>query len=146
VKAVLHRKLVVVVLLVALAGANTAMASVCEAYCADASNKNADYQHQTVPSSHHHIHVQQHRGNCPECPKGAGPRSMQPPNCGNFVQVQIVQGNPRIFSRNLEVSSLDVTKSSTGSPPVPIESEHFSPFHSPPNLHGLGPVLTSLRI
>jgi hypothetical protein len=146
VKVVLHRKLAAIIVLLTLFGANTALASICEAYCGDAGNKNADYHHQTVPSSHHHTHVQQHYGDCPKCPKGAGRRSMQPPNCGNLAQAQILQDNPRILSRDREVSQLDVAKSSTGSPSMPIESEHFSSFHSPPNLRGFGLVLTSLRI
>src|SRR5258708_16002432 len=61
VKVVLHPKLAATVLAVALLGANTAMASVCEAYCAGVGKKNSDHHHQTAAtpsSSHHHMHAQ----------------------------------------------------------------------------------------
>ncbi len=41
----LHRKLAAIVLAVALFGANTAMASLCEAYCASVGKKNSDVTH-----------------------------------------------------------------------------------------------------
>ncbi len=48
-----HRRLAAIVLVVALFGANTAMASVCEAYCAAIGKKKSDHHHQTAatPSS-----------------------------------------------------------------------------------------------
>src|SRR5258707_5524771 len=98
VKVVLHRKLAATVLAVALFGANTAMASVCEAYCAGVGKKNSDHHHQTAAmpsSSHHHMHAQQHRADCPECPKTAG-RSSRLPDCGSFTWVQALRENSRV--------------------------------------------------
>ncbi len=148
-KVVLHRKLAAIVLAVALFGANTAMASVCEAYCAGVGKKNSDHHHQTAAtpsSSHHHMHAQQNRADCPQCPKIAGQSSPQFPDCGSFTRVQALRENSRVFSDDHAVSQLDVAKSSTGSLLVPIVSERFSPLHSPPNISSFQPVLVSIRI
>jgi hypothetical protein len=134
---------------VALFGANTAMASVCEAYCAGIGKKKSDHHHQTAatPSSpHHHVHAQQHRADCPECPKTAGQSSLQLPDCGSFTRVQALQENSRVFSDDHAVSQLHVAKSSTGSLLATIASERFSPLESPPNVSSFQPVLVSLRV
>jgi hypothetical protein len=146
---VLHRRLAAIVLVLALFGANTAMASVCEAYCAGVGKKNSDHHHQTAAtpsSSHHHMHAQQHRADCPECPKTAGQSSQQLPDCGSFTRVQALQENSRVFSDDHAVSQLDVAKSSTGSSLAPIQSERFLSLHSPPNINSFQPVLVSIRI
>ncbi|SRR5712692_4404056 len=148
VKIVLHRRLAAIVLLVALFGANTAMASVCEAYCAGVGKKNSDHHHQTAPtpSSHHHMHAPQHRADCQACPKTAEQSSLQLPDCRSFAQVQALQENSRVFSDDHAVSQLDIAKSSTGSSLAPIQSERFSSLHSPPSISSFQPVLVSIRI
>jgi len=149
VKVVLHPKLAATVLAVALFGANTAMASVCEAYCAGVGKKNSDHHHQTAAtssSSHHHMHAQQHRTDCPECSKTAGQSLLQIPACGSFTQVQALQENSRVFTDDRAVSQLDVAKSSTGSSPALTKSGRFSSLHAPPNICSFLPVLFSLRI
>jgi hypothetical protein len=149
VKIVLHRRLAAIVLAVVLFGANTAMASVCDAYCASVGKKNSDHHHQTAatPSpSHHHMHAQQHRADCPQCPKIAGQCSQQFPDCGSFARVQALQENSRVIYDDHAVSQLDVAKSPIGSSLTPIRSERFSSLHSPPNISSFQPVLVSIRI
>jgi hypothetical protein len=153
VKVVLHRKLAAIVLAVALFGANTAMASVCEAYCASVGKKNSDRHHHqaaSTPASHHHhphhMLAQQHRADCPECPKTAAQTSLQLPDCGSFARAQALQENSRVFSDDHAVSQLDVAKSSTGSSLTLIQSERFSSRHAPPNISSFQPVLVSIRI
>jgi len=146
---VLHRRLAAIVLAVVLFGANTAMASVCEAYCAGMGKKNSDHHHQiaAAPSSaHHHMRAQQHRADCPQCPKIAGQSSQQLPDCGSFALVQALQENSRAFSDDHAISQLDVAKFSTGSSLTPIQSERFWSLHSPPNISSFQPVLVSIRI
>ena len=149
VKIVLHRRLAAIVLALALFGANTAMASVCDAYCAGVGNKNPDHHHHhqtaaTSSSSHHHMHAQQHRAECPQCLEIAG-RSSLLPDCGTFAQVQALQENSRVFSDD-HAAHLDIAKSSTNSSLAPIQSERFSSLHSPPNISSFQPVLVSIRI
>ena len=149
VKVVLHRRLAAIVLVVALFGADTAMASVCETYCAGVGKKNSDHHHQTASrfsSPHHHMHPQQPRADCPECPKIAGPSSLRLPGCGRLARVQALQENSRVFSDERTVSQLDVAKSSTCSSPAPLKSYRFSSLHSPPNISNFQPMLVSLRI
>lgn len=148
VKVVLHRRLAAIVLGVALFAANTAMVSMCEAYCAGVGTKKSDRHHQTLAtlSSHrHHMHGQRHRADCPECPKTAG-QSSQFPDCGSFARVQALQENSRVCTDDHTVSHLDVGKSSTGAWLTPIKSERFSSLHAPPNICSFQPVLVSIRI
>jgi hypothetical protein len=148
VKVVLHRKLAAIILAAALFGADTAMASVCEAYCAGVGKKNSDH-HQTAatPSSpHHYMHAQQHRADCPECPKTEWQSSLQLPDCGSFTQVQALRENSRVFYDDHAVSQLEVAESSAGSSLAPIQSERFSSLHSPPNISSFQPGVVSLRI
>jgi hypothetical protein len=149
VKVVFYRRLAAIVIVVALFGANTAMASVCGACCAGPGQKNTDHHHQTATrfsSPHHHTHAQQHRADSPECPKTAGSFSPQLPDCGSFTRVQGLRENSRVFSDDHAVSQLEVAKSSAGSLLAPVESKRFSPLESPPNVSSFQPVLVSLRI
>jgi hypothetical protein len=85
---------------VALFGADTAVVSVCEAYCAGVGKKNFDHHHQTAvtfSSPHQHMHAQEHQADCPECPKTAQQSSLQIPDCGSFTRLQALQENSRIF-------------------------------------------------
>ncbi len=149
VKIVLHRRPVAIVLAVALFGADSAMATVCEAYCASVGKKSF-YHHsqaESTPSSpHHHMHAQQHGADCAECPKVAGQASLQLPDCGSFARVQALLENSRVFPDDHAVSQLEVAKSSTGSSLIPIQSERYSSLHSPPNISNFQPVLFSIRI
>jgi hypothetical protein len=147
VKVVLYRRLAAIVIVVALFGANTAMASVCEACCAGAGEKNTDHHHQITigfSSPHHNTHAQEHRADCPECPKSVRRSSLRRPDCGSFNQV--LRDDSRVFSDERAVSQIDAADSSTSFLPIPIESERFSPFHSPPKISGFEPILVSLRI
>jgi hypothetical protein len=146
---VLHRRLAAIVLAVALFGANTAMASVRDAYCASVGKKNSDHHHQraaTPSSPYHHMHAPQHRADCPQCPKIAGQSSQQRPDCGSFARVQALQDNSRVFSDDHAVSQPDVAKSPSGSSLTPIQSQGFSSLHAPPNISSFQPVLVSIRI
>jgi hypothetical protein len=145
VKVVLH-KLTTIFLLIALFGANTAMASICEAYCAGSGKKHADHRH--IPatrnsSPHHHTHAQQGR-DCSGCLRSS--TSVQLPPCGGLTQFQALQKSSRIFSNDRAVAQIDVVKSSTGYFFAAIESERFSTFHPPPKLSNFEPALVSLRI
>jgi hypothetical protein len=148
VKVMLPRRLAAIALLVALMGANTAMASVCEAYCAGVGKK-TDHHHQTLARSsspHQHMRAQQHRADCPQCPKTAGQSSLKLPDCGSFTPVQALQEKSRVFTDDRAVCQLDAGKSSTGSSLAPIKSERFSSLHSPPNISSFQPVLVCIRI
>lgn len=145
VKIVSHRRLSAIVLLVVLLGANTAVASVCEAYCAVAMN--GDGHHQTemgVSSSHRHSSSEHHMAGCSACPKGAGLASPRPPDCANVVLA--LQRESRVFSGDRGVRQPAVSASAATSLRRPIDNARFSAFHAPPNISRSYPLLVPLRI
>ena len=146
VKLVLHRRLVSIVLLMVLLCANTAVASVCEAYCVVEKNGHHHYQTGTTLSSraHHHPPAQHHMAGCAACPNSAGLASPQPQYCGN--ETQALQEPSSTMSSDRGVLQLEITRSSIGSLPAQIETERFSPFHSPPKVSSFDPILVSPRI
>src|SRR3982074_1538138 len=138
----LPRKSAAIALLVALIGANTAMASVCEAYCAGVGKK-TDHHHQALARSfspHQHMRAQQHRADCPRCLKTSVQSSPQLADCGSFTPVQVLQENSRVFTDDHAVSHLYVANSPTGSSLARIERKRFSPLHSPPNISSFQPI------
>ena len=147
VKVVLHR-LTTIVVLAALFGASTDMASICETYCADSGKKSADHHHLASTrnsSPHHHSHTGQDQAMCSKCLRSI--MSMQLPACGNLTQFKALQKSSRIFSDDRPVAQLDVVKSSSNSSLfAPTKSERFSTFHPPPRLRNFEPALVSLRI
>ena len=145
----LHRRLAATVLVMALVAANTATAAVCRAYCAGVGNNNAAHHHQTetrVSAPSHHRHAYHEGANCPECPDGVGQSSMQPPDCGNFTQVQALQEMSTVSSAGREGSQPDITLTSTNSLAASADGAWFSPFCSPPQISSFQPVLVSLRV
>jgi hypothetical protein len=145
----LHRRLAATLLVMALLGANTAAASVCEAYCAEPGKNNTGHHHQTETraSAHsHQTHAHHAEVDCRECLKSAGRLSLQRPECGNVAQVLALQEIARASSTDRKVLQLDVNRTPANSLPTPIENARFSPFHSPPQINSFERVLVSIRI
>src|SRR5258708_315208 len=141
------RRLAAIVLAMALFGANTAMASVCELYCAGVSKESSDHHHPTArpPSNHHHMLAQQYGRDCPECPKSVTQYSRPLPDCGTLTEAQALPANSRVLSHDRAIFQPGVTKSSTGLFLAPLERDRFSSPHSPPDISSFQPVLVSLR-
>ena len=145
VKFVAYRSSSAIVLLLVLLGANSAVASVCEAYCAVAMGGDRDHQTEMAgSSSHHHSSSQHHMAGCSVCPKGAGVASPRPPACANVVLG--LQEESRVLSENNATRQLDVSASATSSLAIPIHNVRFSTFHAPPNISSFYPLLVPLRI
>jgi hypothetical protein len=144
----LHRRLAATLLVMALLGANSAAAFVCQAYCAEA-GKNNTVHHQietrASPSSHQ-IHAHHADADCQECLKAAGPSSLQRPKCGSVAQVLALQEIARASSTDRKVLQLDVNRTSANSFQRPVENARFLPSHSPPQINSFERVLVSLRI
>ena len=139
------RRLAAIVLAIALFGANTAMASMCEVYCAGVGKKSSDHHHPKAAgtSGHHHMHAQHRAEYCSECSKGV---AQSVTDCRNFAEGQALQESSRILSDDHANFQPVVTKSSTGVLPPPLVRERFSSLHSPPNVSNFQPLLVSLRI
>jgi hypothetical protein len=144
-----RRRLAATLLVMALLGANTAAAAVCEGYCAGSGQKKADHHHQTearLASPRHHSHVQRASVDCPECLNSVGRSSLHPPRCGMLGQVQALQETRRASFLDRGVLQPDTTRFSTGFWPGPIETEGFLPFQSPPQISSFEPTRVALRI
>ena len=145
VKFVASRSSSAIVLLLVLLGANSAVASVCEAYCAVAMGGDRDRQTEMAgSSSHHHSSSQHHMTGCSVCPKGAGVASPRPPDCANVVLG--LQRESRVFSGDRGVRQPAVSASAATSLRRPIDNARFSAFHAPPNISSSYPLLVPLRI
>jgi hypothetical protein len=131
-----------------LVAANTAGASVCEAYCAGTGKSNTGHHHQKEPqsfASSHPAHAHGASINCPECLKSLG-QLLEQPDCRSFAQLQTLQGSARPSSINRGDSQLDVNQTPVDYLVRPVENARFSPLHPPPQMSGFAPLLVSLRI
>src|SRR5882724_6638630 len=109
----LHRRLAATLLVMALLGANTAVASVCEVYCAETGKNNSGQHHQTetrASSRGHQIHDHHANANCTDCLKNAGRSSLRGPECRNFAQVQTLQEAARVSSTDRKASELHLER------------------------------------
>lgn len=143
-----HRRLAAILLVTALLGANTAVTSVCEAYCAGTGKNNAGHHHQTETRSSaasNQTHAHHPNANCSECLKSVR-RSLQGPDCGSFAQAQTLQEGARASSTDRKVSQLDVNRTPANSLPRPVENVRFWLIHPPPKIGTSASVLVSLRI
>src|SRR6266568_8449322 len=139
------RRRLAAILVTALLGANTAAASVCEAYCAGTGTKNAGHHHQTEPRSFahsHQAHAHHPSANCPECLKSAR-RLFRRQDCRSFAQVQTLLETARASSSDRKDSQLEVSCTPTSSLPKRVENARFTPLHPPPKISSFAPVLLS---
>jgi hypothetical protein len=96
-------RLLVAVLVVTLSGANSALASMCAAYCMSSATAGtaAAHSHQTESQQNparvgHHVHQ---GPKCAECPPKSGNRLNHKADCASLVQIQTLKQG----SFNLEV-------------------------------------------
>lgn len=144
----LHRRLAAAILVVALFGANTATASICEARCTDAAETNADHHHQTstqFSSPQGHAHGQHSSASCSECLKSTAGWRVHSRDCEKLAEAQALQENARASSVGRGVLRLGAPWSSAGSLRRSIESKRYLALHSPPPADS-EPVRVSLRI
>ncbi len=145
----LKRRLAAIVLATTLFSANTAMASVCEAYCAIVAKNNFGHHHPTAAtfsSPHHHSHVQRASVDCPECLNSVGNSALHSPRCGMLAEVQLPQEAGRAYFTHRGALQPNTPRSSNGFWQGPIETEGFLPFQSPPEISSFRPTQVALRI
>jgi hypothetical protein len=145
VRIVFNRRLVMIVLLMSLLGADSASATVCEGFCAVGLNGTP---HQTALESlayhHHHRAAEHHMTGCSVCPKQAGWGMLPSPHCANLAfaprEALVVVSGPRTAWR-LNALSLQVFASL-----AQIDAGRYSNFHSPPALRNSASSIFLLRI
>src|SRR5713226_392501 len=104
-----QRRLMAMALLLAVFGANSVFASVCQACCVGFAMGQRVHRHPSdAAASFHgasdHMHSQAHSADCSECPKATGQCSIHQADCSNLAQVQALQPNSRVFSPQDQVS------------------------------------------
>src|SRR5712691_10097575 len=92
---VMRLKLPIAVLVLALSGANSSLASMCAAYCtASAGGASTHHQMESEPNPatiSHHINTHHHGADCAECPPKSGNSLKQKSDCAALVQVQALK-------------------------------------------------------
>lgn len=112
-------KLLVAMLVLALSGANSGLASLCAAYCmSSASAASAAHRHHTnsqagPASTSQNIHVNHKGVECAECPPTSGNSLKQKADCASLDQIQILKED----SFNLDAPS-GITQFAAADTPV----------------------------
>ena len=146
-------KLLIVVLVLALPGANSGLASMCAVFCMSSSSAGSAGLHhhqmesQPSPTSiSHHIHAHHQGAECAECPPKSGSSLNQKADCASLVQVQARQEG----SFNFEASSRSVHMDVPGTPHDAIAlaggGERSLPFDSSHTIRNSDPASVPLRI
>src|ERR1700730_4193020 len=147
----MQRRLMAMALLLALFGADSAFASVCQACCLGPAMGQKVHRRPsdaTTPlhGASRHMHSQAQSADCSECPKATRPCSIHQADCSNLGQVQALQPNSRVFSLQVQVSLAIARQTTASSMVAPTLNEAFSRNSSPPRSISFGPTLVSLRI
>lgn len=91
-------RILIAVLAVTLAGANSGLASICAAYCMSSSTVGSavtpfpqNNSQQNPASLSHHIHAHHQGAECAECPPASGNNLQQRSDCSISVQIQTLK-------------------------------------------------------
>lgn len=91
-------KLVVALLVVAMSGANSGLASLCAAYCMSSASAASAAAHpyqmesrQNPAGVGHHIHAHHQGTECPECPSKPGKSFNQKADCASSDQMETLK-------------------------------------------------------
>jgi len=94
----MRSKLLIAILVLALAGVNSGAATLCAAYCMSAATVGSAVAHhhqmesQPGPTSiGHHIHGLHHSANCAECANNSRNSLHQKADCASWVQIQALK-------------------------------------------------------
>jgi len=138
---VVLRRLIAIILLFALFGANSALGSVCSSFCSGAI--------QTFGNRHDHAQMSMDMpgtgdANCIECPPGFGKTVMQRPDCGNSDQAMNLKEDATAVSSEAFTSQLNLPPSAH---PLGFsdEFEHMA-FAAPRILHSARPLTVPLLV
>jgi len=84
----MRSKLLIVVLVLMLAGANCDAASICAAYCTSSASAHHHMESQLGPViTSHHIHAHHQHAKCAECPPESGNSLNEKTDCSSLVQI-----------------------------------------------------------
>ncbi len=146
-------KLVIAVLVLALSGANSALASMCAAYCLSSSSVGSAAVHhhqmesQPGPASiSQHMHAHHKGAECAECPPKSGNNLSQKADCATLVQIQALKEGSFSLDAPKGVAQFDVADTSADALALAGVSERSMPFDASHAIRNSNPPLVPLRI
>lgn len=145
-------KLVIAIVVLALSGTNSCVASMCAAYCmSSAFVGSAAVHHQMVsqpsPTSiSHHIHAHHNGAECADCPPKSGNRLNQKADCASLVQIQALKEGSFSLDAPNKVAQIDVAATPAEALPLASDRERSLVFDTSPTIRSSNPASVPLRI
>ena len=146
-------KRLIAVLVLALSGANSGLASMCAAYCLSSSSVGSAAVHhhkmdsQPSPTSiSHHLHAHHKGVECPECPPKSGNNLNQKADCASCVQFPALKEASFSFGAPRGVAHVHVVGMPARAFTLASDGERFLPVSAPNKIRSFNPVSAPLRI
>jgi hypothetical protein len=146
-------KLVIAILVLALSGANSGLASVCAVYCMSSSSAGSATVHhhqmgsQPNPTSiSHHTHANHTGGECAECPPKSGNSLNQKADCTGLVQIQALKEGSFALDAPSGVAQFDVADTPADALALAGRGERSVPFDASHATRNSNPASVPLRI
>jgi hypothetical protein len=145
-------KFVVALLVVALSGVNSGLASICAAYCMSSpSAASAVHSHQTKPqagstSTSQNIHGHHNGAECAECPPNSGGSLKQKADCVRLDQMQMLKEGSFNLDAPRGLALLDAADMLVHSVGLPGKGERSFAFASSRSIRSIPSSSLPLRI
>jgi hypothetical protein len=141
-------KVVIAILVLALAGANSFVASVCAAYCVlSAALHHHQMESQPAPTGiSHHMHAHHDGAQCVECPPESENSLNQKADCSSLVQIQAIKEGTFSLDAPSGVAQFDVADTPVDTFALAGGGERSMPFHAAHRFRNSNPTSVPLRI
>lgn len=141
-QSLMRPRLLIAVLALTLSGTNTAVASMCAAYCMSAAfvGAGAAHHHRMESYSHHHT------ADCAECPPDTGNSLNQKPDCSRLLQIQALKEGSLSLAAPSGVSPIQAVDTPVRALALASDGTRFSPLKAPPKIRSLHSASAPLRI
>jgi hypothetical protein len=145
--------LLIAVLVLALSGANSDLASMCAAYCMSSSSAGsaAVHHHQMdsqpgLASISHPIHSHDKDAKCAECPPTSGNSVKQKADCASLAQMQALKEGSFHLAAPSELIQLDASQTAVRVVGLTWDAERSLVFDTSLTIRNLRSALLPLRI
>jgi len=139
-------KLLIAVLVLALSGANSDLASMCAAYCMS-SAPHHHIESQPGPTSvTHHFHPHHHAANCAECPPDSANSLNEKSDCARLDQIEALKQGSFALDAPSKVAQFDVAGTSAAGLSLAIDRERSLVFCASHAIRSSNPASVPLRI
>jgi hypothetical protein len=146
-------RILIAVLAVTLAGANSGLASMCAAYCMSSSTVGSaaapfpqNDSQQNPASVGHHIHAHHQGAECAECPPASGDSLKQKSDCSTLVQIQTLKEGAFNLDAPRAVAPFHAADTQGQSVGLAQHGERSSSFDTSRSFKSFPPASLPLRI